>query len=319
MFKINWQRVRAEKFHSFLPDNVRDYLKGRGIPSTLIETKLIGWNGERITIPLFGRKPSEILGLRYANLPEDMSGSPEMLSELGAKPELYGWETLAQKPRRVVICEGEFDRLTLEAQGFAAVASTTGAETFLEEWAAFFEGVKYVYVCFSKRAKQSGAAKQVLSVLPSARIVTLPPDVADVTDFFVRLGRTRVDFEVLLASAATAEDHPDDEPPASIRAIRPYQKKLQRRAEAVKRAAPLHEIVAFYADLRAEGGRLIGHCPFHDERTPTFNVYPKADVYYCSGCEAQGDVLQFLMNKESMTFRQALEALERFDFTHELF
>ena len=38
-----------------------------------------------------------------------------------------------------------------------------------------------------------------------------------------------------------------------------------------------------------------------------------------TGCDAQGDVLQFLMNKESMTYPEALEALERFEFTHELF
>ncbi len=320
MFKINWQRVRAEKFHSFLPDDIRDYLKGRGIPSTLIETKLIGWNGQAITIPIFGRKPDEILGFRYVTLPADPSGVPEMLRESSLKPELYGWETLAQKPRRVVISEGEFDRLVLEAQGFAAVTATAGAGTFLDKWAPFFEGVKHIYICFGREATRSGAAKKIQSLLPSARIVTLPADAFDVTDFFVRLERTRVDFEVLLASAETAEgSDSDDEPPVPIRPLRPYQKKLQRRAEAAKRAVPLHEIVALYTDLRAEGGRLVGHCPFHDERTPTFSVYPKTDTYYCSGCGAHGDVLQFLMNKESMTFRQALEALERFDFTHELF
>lgn len=321
MFKItNWQRVRAEKLHSFLPDDVRDYLKGRGIPSTVIERHLLGWDGERVTIPIFGRKPDEVLGFRCAKLPADLGDRPEMLSEPGAKAELYGWETLAQKPRRVVISECEFDRLVLEAQGFPAVASTAGADIFLREWVPFFDAVKHIYICLGPEATRNGRAKKIQSLLPSARIVTLPSDASDVTDLFLRLDRTRVDFEVLLASAEGAEGHDkDDEPPVPIRSIRPYQKKLQRRAEAVTRAVPLHEIVALFTDFRAEGGRLVGHCPFHDERSPSFSVYPKTDTYYCSGCEAQGDVLQFLMNKESMTFRQALEALERFEFTHELF
>ena len=320
MFKINWQRVRAEKFHRFLPDDVRDSLKGRGIPATLIERKLLGWDGQRITIPIFGREPEEILGFSYATIPADPSGRPETVAEPGAKPELYGWETLAQKPRRVVISEHEFDRLVLEAHGFAAVTSTAGAETFLEAWAPFFEGIRHIYVCFGRRATQSRAAKRLQSVLPSARIVTLPADAADVTDFFVRLRRTRVDLEVLLASAAVAEgDDTDDEPPVPIRPVRPYQKKLQRRAEALKRAVPLHEIVTRYRNLRAEGGRLLGHCPFCNAQEPSFSVYPKMNVYYCATCEAQGDVLQFLMNKESITYREALEALERFDFTRELF
>lgn len=320
MFKINWQRVRAEKLHRFLPDDVRDYLKDRGIPSTIIELHLLGWDGERVTIPIFGRELGEILGYRYAKVPADLSDRPEMVSEPGAKPELYGWEALARNPRRVVICEGEFDRLVLEAHGYPAVASTSGAETFLKEWVPYFEGVKHIYICFGRDATRGGAPENIKSLLPAARIVTLPAEAENVTDFFVRLERTRVDFEVLLASAEAAEGGgTDDEPPVPIRAFRPYQKKLARRAEQAKRAVPLHEIAALFIDLRAEGGRLVGHCPFHDERSPSFNVYPKTDTYYCLGCEAQGDVLQFLMNKESMTFRQALEALERFEFTHELF
>lgn len=182
--------------------------------------------------------------------------------------------------------------------------------------------MKHVYVCFHRDVDSEVAAKKVQALLPAARIVTLPAEVGDdggITEFFVNLGRTRVDFEVLLAMAEAGDgDDTDDVPPVPIREFRPYQKKLQRRTEAVKRAVPLHEIAALYTDLRAEGGRLRGHCPFHDERTPTFSVYPKVNVYHCSGCEAQGDVLQFLMNKESMSFRQAVEALERYDFTHEL-
>ena len=81
----------------------------------------------------------------------------------------------------------------------------------------------------------------------------------------------------------------------------------------------LHEIVEEYATLRAEGQRLVAHCPFHDDREQSFSVYPETNTYACTVCGVRGDVVQFLMDKESMTFGQALEALERFEFTHELY
>jgi DNA primase len=50
------------------------------------------------------------------------------------RAELYGWENLVSKPSQIIICEGEFDRLVLEANGFNAVTSTGGAKTFRHEW-----------------------------------------------------------------------------------------------------------------------------------------------------------------------------------------
>jgi DNA primase len=48
-------------------------------------------------------------------------------------------------------------------------------------------------------------------------------------------------------------------------------------------------------------------------------VYPATNTYACSRCGAKGDVVQFLMDKESMTFSEALDALEGFEFTHEIY
>ena len=62
-----------------------------------------------------------------------------------------------------------------------------------------------------------------------------------------------------------------------------------------------------------------GHCPFHDDGSRSFAVYPVTDTYRCTACGAAGDVVMFLMNKESFTYTQALDFLERFAFTHELY
>jgi DNA primase len=322
MFKpILTPRDIAERYHCFLPEEVRSYLKGRGIPATVIDRQLLGWDGKRVAIPVFGRASGEVLGFRYAKPPVLLFGAPEMESDKKLAPELYGWETLARQPHRVVICEGELDRLVLEARGFPAVTSTAGAATFLEEWAPYFAEIKHVFICFNRGAASDAAAKNVQEILPQACIANLSADVGEggtVTDFFVGLERTQLDFEIVLAAAAAADGDSADRPP-QIREFRPVHRALRRRSERLRKAVPLHEVASQFTHLQARGNRIVGHCPFHDEDSLSFSVYPEADTYACSVCGAEGDVVKFLMDKESMTFGQALEALERFEFTHELY
>jgi len=109
-----------------------------------------------------------------------------------------------------------------------------------------------------------------------------------------------------------------DQPP-SIRILRPADKLLRRRAEAVRRTVRLTDIIANYSDLDVSGALLIAQCPFHNDPARSFAVYPEANTYRCTACGAVGDVLQFVMDKESMTLGQALDALERFHTIHELY
>jgi hypothetical protein len=245
-----------------------------------------------------------------------------MRSDIGLDVELYGWETIARHPHRVVISANEFDRLVLEANGFPAVASTAGAGTCRAEWLPYLEPVRHVYVAFDRDLRGSAAARKIQRLIPRARIVTLPPEVGEtgaVSDLFVTLGRTKIDFEVLLAAAEGSTSDTHNEATPKVAEFRPLHKSVRRRAERVKCAVRLHDIVTQYADVQASGSSLVGHCPFHDDHDRSFRTYPATDTYACSGCGAHGDVVQFLMDKESMTIGQALEALERFQFTHELY
>lgn len=315
---INWPRVRAEKFHNFLPEAIRSYLKGRGIPATIIEGHLLGWNGERITIPIFGENRRKVLGFRYAKAPTDISETPEVISDPGLGVQLYGLDKLLRKPSRVAICDGEFNRLVLEANDFAAVSSTEGADAFLEGWLPYFEGVKQVFICFNRDRTGEAAAKSVQAILPRARIVKLPAGAVDLTDFFVFQEKTKLDLEILLANASMDENDPSDTAP-TVREFQPLLKSVQRRAERLKKNVKLHDVVEQFAPLQARGKRLVAHCPFHDDRELSFNVYPATNTYACSVCGAKGDVVQFVMDKESMSFSEALDALERFEFTHEIY
>lgn len=79
--------------------------------------------------------------------------------------------------------------------------------------------------------------------------------------------------------------------------------------EQVRNAADIVEVVSPYTELRRQGQRYVGLCPFHDERTPSFSVDPQNNVYYCFGCEAGGDIFNFLQQKEGLDFVQSVEQL----------
>lgn len=79
--------------------------------------------------------------------------------------------------------------------------------------------------------------------------------------------------------------------------------------ENVRAAADIVEVVQGYTELRRQGSRFVGLCPFHDERTPSFSVDPAEKLYYCFGCQVGGDVFTFLQEKEGVEFREAVEQL----------
>ena len=79
--------------------------------------------------------------------------------------------------------------------------------------------------------------------------------------------------------------------------------------ERVRETADIVEVVSAYTDLRRQGERFVGLCPFHDERTPSFSVKPRDGFYYCFGCEAGGDAIRFVQEKEGLAFPDAVEAL----------
>lgn len=79
--------------------------------------------------------------------------------------------------------------------------------------------------------------------------------------------------------------------------------------EAVKQAADFVAVVEDRTALRKQGARLVGRCPFHDERTPSFSVNPVDKFYYCFGCGAKGDMITFVRETQGLDFVGAIEWL----------
>jgi DNA primase len=83
-----------------------------------------------------------------------------------------------------------------------------------------------------------------------------------------------------------------------------------RDIEEVKARVNIADIVGAYVSLKpASAGSLKGLCPFHQEKSPSFNVRPLQGFYHCFGCGAGGDVYKFLQEIESLSFYEAVESL----------
>jgi len=85
---------------------------------------------------------------------------------------------------------------------------------------------------------------------------------------------------------------------------------LLAAAPAARGRHLLSDVVSRYTDLKKRGSReLVGLCPFHQEKSPSFEVNNDKGTYHCHGCGAGGDAITFLMRAEGRTFRQAIEIL----------
>ena len=69
------------------------------------------------------------------------------------------------------------------------------------------------------------------------------------------------------------------------------------------------DVVSAHVHLKKRGSTYVGLCPFHNEKTPSFNVNPDKQFYYCFGCGAGGSAITFLMKYNNCTFREALQDL----------
>ena len=71
----------------------------------------------------------------------------------------------------------------------------------------------------------------------------------------------------------------------------------------------IEELVGRYVTLKRAGANLLGLCPFHSEKTPSFTVTPAKKMFYCFGCHAGGDAITFVRMAENLDYVDAVEFL----------
>lgn len=80
--------------------------------------------------------------------------------------------------------------------------------------------------------------------------------------------------------------------------------------KVVRDAVPIDTVVSEYLQLRpAGGGNMKGLCPFHDEKSPSFQVSPSKGLFHCFGCQEGGDTIAFVMKIDHLSFSETVERL----------
>lgn len=200
---------QVDRWHANLPEDRCDWLKNvRGLTDEVINEAKLGWDGGCFTIPIKDASGAWLFAKRRFP-PENDANGLRYKNAVGSTAALYGIEFIKDADM-VVIAEGEFDALVLRSKGFVAVSSTGGANTFNPAWAELFESIPNVYVIYDYDDAGRDGERKVGSLIPRAKIVHLPAEVGekgDVTDYFMKLGKSMEDFQELLKTGKVVAEY----------------------------------------------------------------------------------------------------------------
>ena len=192
----------VEACHQALPTHIRQYLNARGITDAVADEYKLGWGkfyGKQwITIPIKNIEGN----FSFFKLRQDPNqGKEKVTYPKGIEAQIYDWEMLATEKERVVVCEGELDRLALLSKGIIAVTGTHGAMTFKEEWIEKFNNIKKVYICYDNDDTGRKGSERIVRMMEvignEIFIITLPNELAkgdDITDYFLKLNGSPEDL-----------------------------------------------------------------------------------------------------------------------------
>lgn len=83
----------------------------------------------------------------------------------------------------------------------------------------------------------------------------------------------------------------------------------ERFIQELQERVDIEEVISSHITLRRRGKTLVGLCPFHNEKTPSFTVYPNTHSFYCFGCGAGGDVISFIRRIDNLDYVEAVKAV----------
>src|SRR5210317_2361628 len=83
----------------------------------------------------------------------------------------------------------------------------------------------------------------------------------------------------------------------------------EEKIQEIRDRVDIVEVVSGYLPLKRSGRNHQGLCPFHQEKTPSFNVNPDRQIYHCFGCGVTGDAFRFLMEHDHLSFPEAMRTL----------
>jgi hypothetical protein len=181
------------------------YLNNRGITLEAIHTYKLGYVGSGIVYPVFVN--GILLDKRTYNM-NPAPGEPKIKSESGASTLLFPFDHWKDDPRDTFLTAGENDTLLARIKGFNAVTTTFGEGSFPDIFLGLFRG-KRVHICYDcDEAGKQGAQKTAFKLHEAGAMVFLmdlglqgTKEDKDVTDFFIKHGKTAEDFQAVADAA----------------------------------------------------------------------------------------------------------------------
>ncbi len=197
---------------------IRDMLKERrGLTDETLKRFQLGWDGERITIPVYDEYNTLVNFRRYKwNSNEDQWKVLNYVDEYNnayGEVRIFGIDRVIDDTVDYIVwSEGEMDRICCEQHGFPTACPTSGAGTWKAEWTKLFRNKKRVYLAQDNDEAGRNATKKLCEKLyrvVDVYTINWPenfPVKGDITDFFTKCGQTSEDFQNLLDNATKYVD-----------------------------------------------------------------------------------------------------------------
>lgn len=197
---------------------LRDVLRERrGLTDETLVKFQLGWDGERVTIPIYDEFNTLVNFRRYKwNSNEDQWKVLNYVDEFNnayGEVRIFGIDRVVDTDLDYVVwCEGEMDRLTCEQHGFPTACPTSGAGTWKPDWSKLFRNKKRVYLAQDNDEAGRNATRKLCEKLyhvVDVYVITWPenfPNKGDITDFFTKCKQTTEDFQSLLDNATKYVD-----------------------------------------------------------------------------------------------------------------
>lgn len=265
-----------------------------------------------IAYPKFATKTGKLVGVKLRDLsssrqwqvPSGLSGSSHYPLSFRTQGQSTGGDTF--------ICEGETDALSwgtaLTDEGIGAnVIGCPGATNFRKEWVDDIlreTGSGTIYVIPDPDIAGERLSQSVCQWIPTAKQILLPPG----KDLSATLSGESLRARELIDSATPIEC----DVRRGIRSGKVPARALAVRQVSSDRSTQFNVVVAIgnAVTLKGHGSELRGLCPFHDEKTPSFFVNTKKNVWYCQGCNQGGDAIEFLMRYKNLNFFEARDIIQ---------
>lgn len=196
----------------------------------------------------------------------------------------------------VFVCEGESDAFCLSYWFGVTVLVVPGATAFPSQWTKHL--LKYGRVIVIPDNDKAGEklVSNVAAAYPKALIARLPSEYKDICEWL----DTSMQYEDLKNLIDSASYYIPDH-------------KIKKKYKQVERSntssRDILSVIGEVVTLRRSGSEHSGLCPFHEEKTPSFFVNSKKNLWYCHGCDTGGDAISFVMKYRGVSYRDALNII----------